>query len=341
MNDPMSPLATPLCELLGVRVPVVQAPVGSACTPELAAAVSNAGGLGMLAITWMDPSLVRSRLARLRDLTAAPVGVNVSLAFPVRAQVEAALEMGVRVVSTFWGDPAELHDLIAAAGAVHLHTVRSPAEALQAVGGGVDVVVAQGWEAGGHVWGEVASLPLIPAVVDAVEPIPVVAAGGIADGRGLAAALVLGAQGAWMGTRFLAAAEASAHVDYWGRLVEADVTATVHTACFDGGWPGAPHRVLRNPTLDRWESADRPASPDRPGEGDVIARGPDGRKFLRYDDMMPLSDLTGDVDQMALYAGQSVGLVTDVRPAAEILRTIVSEAHRRLSEWSGERTPGA
>jgi NAD(P)H-dependent flavin oxidoreductase YrpB (nitropropane dioxygenase family) len=336
MNQVMSPLETPVCKLLGIRVPVVQAPVGSACTPELAAAVSSAGALGMLAITWMEPSLVRSHLARVSDLTTARVGVNASLAFPVRAQVEAALDMGVRVVSTFWGDPGELHGLIESAGALHVHTVRSPAEAVRAVAAGVDVVVAQGWEAGGHVWGEVASLPLIPAVVDAVDPVPVIAAGGIADGRGLAAALVLGAQAAWMGTRFLTAAEASTHVEYRTRLLEADVTETAYTACFDGGWSGAPHRVLRNPTLDEWESAGRPSSPHRPGEGDVIARGSDGREFHRYDDMMPLGDLNGDVAQMALYAGQSVGLVTDVRPASEILATILSDAHRRLIQWGGD-----
>ena len=204
MNDYVS-LATPLCGLLGIRAPVVQAPVGSAATPELAAAVSGAGGLGMLAITWMEPSMVTGHLKRVGDLTEAPVEVNASLAFPVRAQVEAALDAGVRVVSTFWGDPAALHDLIEVAGARHVHTVRSPAEAMHAVDSGVDVIVAQGWEAGGHVWGEVASLPLIPAVVDAVDPVPVIAAGGISDGRGLAAALMLGAQAAWMGTRFLTA----------------------------------------------------------------------------------------------------------------------------------------
>ena len=330
VNDSLPSLWTPLCALLGIRFPVVQAPVGSATTPELVAAVGGAGGLGMLAITWLQPSVVTSRLERVKDLTTAPVGVNASLAFPIRAQVEAALAAGVGLVSTFWGDPADLHDVIADAGALHLHTVRSPAEAMRAVQSGVDVVVAQGWEAGGHVWGEVASLPLIPAVVDAVAPVPVIAAGGIADGRGLAAALVLGAQAAWMGTRFLAAHEASTHPDYRARLLSADVTSTVHTACFDGGWPGAPHRVLRNRTLDEWEDAGCPAAPERPGEGEVIARGPHGTEFHRYDDMFPLAGLHGELDLMALYAGQSVGLVSDVRPASEILDTIVSDAARIL-----------
>jgi NAD(P)H-dependent flavin oxidoreductase YrpB (nitropropane dioxygenase family) len=340
VNDSLPSLTTPLCGLLGIRVPVVQAPVGSATTPQLVAAVSAAGGLGMLAITWMQPGVVTRRLERVKDLTAAPVGVNVSLAFPIRAQVDAALAAGVGVVSTFWGDPAELHDVIADAGALHVHTVRSPAEAIRAVESGVDVVVAQGWEAGGHVWGETASLPLIPAVVDAVDPVPVIAAGGISDGRGLAAALVLGAQAAWMGTRFLATVEASTHADYRARLLSADVSATVHTGCFDGGWPDAPHRVLRNRILDEWEHAGRPAAPDRPGEGEVIARGPDGAEFRRYDDMFPLADLHGELDLMALYAGQSVGLVTDVGPASDILDTIVSDAARILQRWSTEPARG-
>jgi NAD(P)H-dependent flavin oxidoreductase YrpB (nitropropane dioxygenase family) len=340
VNDYLPSLATPLCALLGIRFPVIQAPVGSATTPELVAAVSGAGGLGMLAITWLRPSQVTSRLERVKELTTAPVGVNASLAFPIRAQVEAALAADVGMVSTFWGDPADLHDLIADAGALHVHTVRSPAEAIHAVESGVDVVVAQGWEAGGHVWGEVASLPLIPAVVDAVDPVPVIAAGGISDGRGLAAALVLGAQAAWMGTRFLAADEASTHADYRARLLSADVGATVHTVCFDGGWPGAPHRVLRNLTFEEWEDAGCPAAPDRPGEGEVIARGPDGAEFRRYDDMIPLADLHGELELMALYAGQSVGLVTDVRPASEILETIVSDAARSLHRWSEERPRG-
>lgn len=238
------------------------------------------------------------------------------------------------MVSTFWGDPAELRRPIEAAGAFHLNTVRSPAEAVQAVEAGVDAVVAQGWEAGGHVWGQVASMPLIPAVVDALDPVPVIAAGGIGDGRGLAAALVLGAQAVWLGTRFLTATEASTHAVYRESLAAADVDSTTHTACFDGGWPDAPHRVLRNTTLDEWESAGRPASPHRPGEGDVVARAQDGRQFRLYDDMMPLADVDGQLDRMALYAGQSVGLVKDILPASQILHTIVTEAHGCLARFN-------
>jgi NAD(P)H-dependent flavin oxidoreductase YrpB (nitropropane dioxygenase family) len=324
-------LSTPLCELLGITLPVVQAPIGSATTPELVAAVSEAGGLGMLSVTWLEPSRASRRVRQTRELTDKPFGVNVSLDFDVDAQLDAALEAGARVVSTFWGDARRLRPAIDGAGALHLHTVRSPEEARAAVEAGVDVVVAQGWEAGGHVWGEVASLPLIPAVVDAVAPVPVIAAGGIGDGRGLAAALVLGAQGAWLGTRFLTAAEANTHELYRERVVAASVTDTAYTGCFDLGWPDAPHRVLRNQTLADWEASGRPASPDRPGEGDVLARDPRGLQAVRYGDTMPWQGLEGDVAQMALYAGQSAGLVHDVRPAAEIVETLVREAEEALA----------
>jgi NAD(P)H-dependent flavin oxidoreductase YrpB (nitropropane dioxygenase family) len=328
-------LRTPLCDLLGIDVPVVQAPIGSATTPQLAAAVSAAGALGMLAVTWMEPTQAAQRVRRTRELTDKPFGVNVCLDFDVAGQLHAALDAGVQVVSTFWGDPSPLRPAIRASGAVHLHTVRSPEEARSAVDAGVDVVVAQGWEAGGHVWGDVASLPLVPAVVDAVAPVPVIAAGGIADGRGLAAALVLGAQAAWLGTRFLTAAEASTHGAYRDRVVAASVTDTAHTTCFDGGWPRAPHRVLRNSTLSAWEQAGRPAAPHRPGEGEVVARDGRGTEHLRYEDLMPLGFLDGDVEEMALYAGQSAGLVHDVRPAADIVATLVDEATAAFGRWRG------
>src|SRR6185503_5154960 len=186
-----------------------------------------------------------------------------------------------------------------------LVTVGSAAEARRMVDVGVDAIVAQGWEAGGHVLGEVATLPLVPAVVDAVAPVPVVAAGGIADGRGLAAVLMLGAAGAWIGTRFLAAEEAAIHPRYRERILSATETDTVYTELFDGGWPDAPHRVIRNKTFDTWEAAGRPPSGDRPGEFEEIGRLPDGRQVLRYQSYTPGATVEGDVDAMSLWAGQS------------------------------------
>src|SRR5919202_3876820 len=331
-------LTTPLCTLLGIDLPIVQAPIGSSSTPELAAAVSQAGGLGVMAQTWFDVPEVRRRLRRARELTDRPVGVNLVLDLPVQDKLEACLEEGAAIVSTFWGDPGPVREAIRSAGALHLHTVGSVADAVLAAERGVDVLVAQGWEAGGHVHETIGSMALVPAVVDAVAPLPVIAAGGIADGRGIVAALALGAQAAWLGTRFVTAHEARAHDVYRRRVLEATADDSVHGLAYDGGWPGAAGRTLRNATLRAWEAAGRPAAPHRPGDGEIVARDASGRVFERYDDMPPLPGMTGDLEEMALYAGQSVGLVHDSAPAAGIVAQLTRETlaelerlHRRLT----------
>jgi hypothetical protein len=167
----------------------------------------------------------------------------------------------------------------------------------------------------------VATLPLVAAVVDAVRPVPVIAAGGVADGRGLAAVLVLGADAAWVGTRFLMAQEANVHDEWRGRIRDASETSTVYATVFDGGWPDSPHRALRNSTVDAWERAGRPAAPGRPGERDVVARAPDGACLYRYGAEIPVRGVTGDVEALAHYVGQSAGIVEEVRPAATIVRS--------------------
>jgi NAD(P)H-dependent flavin oxidoreductase YrpB (nitropropane dioxygenase family) len=210
---------------------------------------------------------VERRVLRTRELTDRAFGANFVLAFPIEDNLARCLDLGVEIVSTAWGDPSPVRPRINDAGAIHIHVVGSVDEARRAIDAGVDVVVAQGWEAGGHVVGTTATLPLVPAVVDAVKPVPVIAAGGIADGRGLAAVLALGARAAWIGTRFLTASEAFTHDQYRRRVIEAGPEDAVYTTAFDGGWPEAPHRAIRNSTLTRWEGAGRPAAPQRPGEG--------------------------------------------------------------------------
>lgn len=332
-------LTTPLCDRLGIEVPVIQAPVGSAASPELVAAVANGGGLGTLALTWLTDRQASERIRQVRRLTARPFGANLVLEFPVASRLAVCLDEAVPVISTFWGDPAGVHETIHTAGAVHVHTVGSVDEARRAVDAGVDVIVAQGWEAGGHVRGEVATMALVPAVVDAVAPVPVVAAGGIADGRGLAAVLALGAQAAWLGTRFLTAAEAFTHEVYRRHLIGATAVDAIHTYCFDGGWPAAPHRALRNATSIEWEAAGSPAAPERPGEGDVVATDAAGGIHLRYEDLMPLPGMTGNLGEMAMYAGQCVELVDDARPAAYIVQTIVREARDIIERLYSDRWP--
>jgi NAD(P)H-dependent flavin oxidoreductase YrpB (nitropropane dioxygenase family) len=333
---------TAFCRLVGIPFPIVQAPIGGLAVPELAAAVSNAGGLGMLSVTWDEPSAIDEKLARMRVLTDRPFGVNLVLDWPQEERLRQCLDAGVGIVSTFWGDPGPLVPIAHEAGAIVLHTAGDVAEARRAVDAGVDVIVAQGWEAGGHVRGEVATMALVPAVVDAVAPIQVVAAGGIGDGRGLAAVLMLGASAGWLGTRFVMAAEAPALPHYRARLATADATATVYSSVFDVGWPDAPHRALRNSTIEMWEAAGRPPSGERPGEGETVATWSDGQPIVRYESESPQIGATGDIEAMSMWAGQSVGLVHDVRTAAEIVRQLADEAEAALSlTWSAQRSAGS
>src|SRR5215203_3047620 len=323
---------TSFCRLVGIDLPIVQAPVGGITTPALAAAVSEAGGLGMLSITWRDPQTLRTLLRDTRARTAKPLAVNLVLEWDPTERLAIALEEGVRIISFFWGDPAPWVDQVHAAGGLVLHTVASAEEARTAADAGVDAVVAQGWEAGGHVWGEVSTLALVPRVVDAVAPLPVVAAGGIADGRGLAAVLALGAGAAWMGTRFLLAEEAATHPVYREAVIGAGETATTYSMLFDGGWPNAPLRALRNSTWEAWRAAGESPVGARPGEGEIMATGEDGRAIARYSNDAPVAGASGDIAAMCLYAGQGVGLAQRTQPAAEIVREVAEEAARVLAE---------
>jgi nitronate monooxygenase len=321
---------TLLCDLVGIDAPVVLAPMGGAVTPPLAAAVSDAGGLGMLPLTWTSPEEINAVVDETRKLTERPFGVNLGLAWDQRERLASALEAGVRVVSFFWGDAGGVIGEARDAGAVVFVTVGTAEEGRAAAAAGADVVVAQGWEAGGHVWGTVSTFALVPRVVDAVAPVPVVAAGGIADGRGLAAALALGAAGVWVGTRFLAASEAAIHPDYRRRILAAGEADTFYGTLFDRGWPDAPHRTLRNSTVEAWERAGRPPSGSRPGEDDEPASRPDGTPINRYASSTPTGSMAGNVEPLPHWAGQGVGLVIREESAADIVASLVGEAEEAI-----------
>jgi len=321
---------TPVCELLGIEQPIVQAPVGPAAVPGLAAAVSNAGALGMVSLTWVAD--VASVIRETAALTSQPFGGNLVLAWDQHRRLDDALEAGLRIVSLAWGDPAAYVDRVHEAGALLLHTVGSAQEARRSVAAGADVIVAQGWEAGGHVWGGIATLPLVPAVVDAVAPVPVIAAGGIGDARGVAAVLTLGAQAAWLGTRFLLAEESPVHEDYRLRLIAAAETDTQWYAdLYQVGWPDSPHRAIRNSTAAAWEAAGRPGPGSRPGEGEPVARGPSGAPIVRYSSALALAGTTGDIEALSLWAGQSVALAKRTQPAAEIVAELTSRLPDRAN----------
>jgi NAD(P)H-dependent flavin oxidoreductase YrpB (nitropropane dioxygenase family) len=333
-------MKTALCDALGIAIPIVQAPMGGGVVgPKLAAAVCNAGGLGTLPLWRANDEALRKQIRATRDLTDKPFAVNLNLEFPQEERLAACLQEGVKVISFFWREPSALVARAKAGGAIVMHTVSTALEAEAALRGGVDIVVAQGWEAGGHVRGTVATMALVPAVVDAVAPAPVVAAGGIADGRGMAAALALGASGVWLGTRFLASEEANAHPDYRRRLLAASEADTVYLEnLFNIGWPNAPHRVLNSPTVTAWDAAGRPETGKRPGEGEVVATSKSVGPIVRYTAFTPAADVEGDIEAMSMWAGQSVGLVRKMQTAGEIVREIAAEADRifkRLSASAG------
>ena len=323
-------LRTPLCDLLGIDVPVFNAGMGGGgAGPELAAAVSNAGGLGVLGMGGVPPDVIREAIRATRSLTDRPFGVNIILALLEEGQIEVCLEERVPVLILFWGDVAPFVARAHAAGVKVIPQVGSVEEARQAAAAGVDAVMAQGVEAGGHVRGTVALSTILPAVVEAVRPLPVIAAGGIANGAGLAAALDLGAQAVSLGTRFLCSNESSVTREYKERVAAARAEDTVYTKLFDVGWPDAAHRVLHNRAIAEWENAGRPPSGKRPGEGTIVGRLPlpgDAGELPRYSVMPPIQGFEGDMEYTALYAGQSCSLVHDIRPAAAIVRDLVREA---------------
>lgn len=311
-------LCKPLQDL-GLETPIFQAPIGSIASPALAAAVSEAGGIGHLACTWPTPEQLIRLFGEMRSLTTRPYGANFVLSFPIEDRLAVALEHGVPVVSFFWGDGGRFVTRVKDSGALAIQVVGTISEAKRAADAGFDLIVAQGHEAGGHVRGEFGSMTLLPQVVDAVGPLPVLAAGGIADRRGVAAAMALGAAGVWVGTRFLAAEEANIHPSYQDRILSASAEDTLHSTLFDIGWPDAPMRTLKNDTTNLWEEAGRPSSGGRPGEGDTLARRPDGSGIPRYHFAAPNRDVDGNVGAMALYAGEAVGLVRKSVPAGEIV----------------------
>jgi NAD(P)H-dependent flavin oxidoreductase YrpB (nitropropane dioxygenase family) len=275
-----------------------------------------------------EPPAVIERVREIRRLTPGPVGVNVILELQPPEAVEAILAEGIDVLATGFGDPGTAIELAHAAGALVFHRCETAAEARRAAAAGADVLIAQGADSGGHT-GIVPTFALVPQVVDASGGVPVLAAGGIADGRGLVAALALGAEGVLIGTRFVASEESGAHEVYKQRIVDAAGEDSIVTDIFELGWPGRPERALRNATTEAWEREPEPRV--RPSERplEVIAHRPlpDGELELpRWFVDTPNAGDVGAVGEMALYAGPSAGLVDELLPAAEIVRRIAAEA---------------
>ena len=325
-------LRTALTTRLGLRYPIVAAPLGRGSTPEFLAALAREGALGFVALVQMPQTEVRQALSRYIADTGGGTrfGVNLVLISDQMRRLDAALEAGCRVVSLLLGDPAPYTRRAKEAGATVFWTVSGPADAARAADLGVDFVVAQGREAGGHLCGEAPLMALLPAVVDAAGGVPVVAAGGIADGRGLAAALAMGACGVWMGTRFVASKESGNHPGHKQKIAKANFADLVETKLFDGGWPDSPHRVIRNSTLAHWEEAGCAAPGARPGEGERIGTLPDGSPMLRYNVTTPWASMDGDWEAGPHYAGMSAVLVRTIEPVADILARTATDAELAL-----------
>ena len=307
----MSRLTTPVCELLGIELPIMQAGMSTYTSAELVAAVSNAGGLGIIGAHGRNRDDLRDEIRRVRALTSKPFGVNHVVCLINDDCVELTLAQRVPVLSLSWGHSAELTARAHEAGVKVVHQVTTPEEAGATAAEGADVIVAQGAEGGGHVGSSMSTMALVPQAVDIVKPVPVLAAGGIADGRGLAAAIMLGAQGVLMGTRFLATIECHGRGHSKDALLNSLGSQTVASKFYDDVlgvlWPGSVVRAIRNPILDEWarrapeewtKSAEevRPALQAAVGNGDFVL------------------------------AGESVGLVHEILPAGELVKKIAAEA---------------
>jgi len=314
---------TPVCDLLRIRHPIVLGGMAGSTSVPLVAAVSNAGGLGTLGIARTPAEQIPKDIGAIRETTKGPFGVNFLLFVAREPAIDAALNARPPVFSAAWARADQ--DLRALFGRAHeagsqvMYMAGTVPEALRAKAAGADVIVAQGTEGGGHV-GWMASMAVLPMIVDAVGSTPVMAAGGIADGRGLAAALALGAQGALLGTRFLATKESPLHPNFKQAVLDSDGHDTVLTEIPDiaraNVWPGAMARSRRNAFIERWAGR----------EWELRARQPEAAAALQR------ALETGDADNASLLIGQDAGLIHDIPPAGELVERIVAEAEALLKD---------
>ncbi len=275
--------------------------------------------MGSLQGTWCSPP---EKAAALVDgvlgKTSGPFFVNFALSFEPVA-FDAVIEAGVPAITFSWGANRDLIGRAHSKGVDVGIQIGSVQGAEAAVSMGADFILCQGIEAGGHVQSTTSLATMLPQVVESSKNVPVYAAGGLSTGDDIRWAISKGAAGVMLGTRFVATKESSAHPSYKNALVASSGSDTVYTVCFDGGWPLAPHRVLRNKTLDAWEAAGCPPAGKRPGEGDLVARYPTGKEARRYDFYEPRSSFGDvDIDDLCLYAGTGCGEIEDIPGAGEL-----------------------
>jgi len=309
-------MRTAICDLFGIEHPVIQGGMAWLGTAELASAVSNGGGLGIIGAGNAPTSWVREQIRATRERTNRPFALNIMLMSPfVEEIIQVVLEEGVPIVTTGGGNPGVYISTFKQAGIKVMPVVSSVALAQRLERAGADALVAEGLESGGHV-GETATMALVPQVVDSVT-IPVVAAGGIGDGRGLAAALSLGAQGVQLGTRFVCAEECVAHANFKQKLLQARDRATVVT----GYSTGHPVRCIENRLARQFQALEKSGASVE--ELELLGQG-----------KLELATLEGDIENGSVMAGQICGLIKEVKPAAVIIKEIVDEAEAIIARLS-------
>jgi len=309
-------MRTAICDLFGIEYPVIQGGMAWLGTAELASAVSNGGGLGIIGAGTAPPSWIREQIRATREWTSKPFALNIMLMTPFLEEViQVVLEEGVSIVTTGGGNPGVYIPTFKEAGIKVMPVVSSVALAKRLERAGADALVAEGLESGGHI-GETATMALLPQVVDSVT-IPVVAAGGIGDGRGLAAALCLGAQGVQLGTRFVCAEECVAHPNFKRKVLEARDRSTVAT----GYATGHPVRCIENRLTRQFQALERGGASVE--ELELLGQG-----------KLELAALDGDTEEGSVMAGQIAGLIADIKPAAAIIKEIVGQAESIIARLS-------
>ena len=328
-------ISTRFSDAYGVKHPFACAGMAFVgMTPDLCIAVCKAGGIGALGVGLMPPDVLRMMIQGIKQAVQGPFNINFITIFTDPAYIDVCVEEQVPIVSFHWGNPpAEMMGKLQAAGIKVWEQVGSVEAAKKAVASGVDVVIAQGSEAGGHNYGAMPLFTLLPEVIDAVGDAGgdamVLASGGIADGRAVAGALGLGADGVWVGTRLVASVEAFAHDDYKARLVAATGTNTTLSGIFGKGMPGFnPMRVLRNKVFAEYEGREDDAPADTTNEPVVghTNLGGEEMDLQRFTNFVPMPPTTGDFDEMPLLCGQGVGQVKAVEPAVQIVERMMADA---------------
>jgi enoyl-[acyl-carrier protein] reductase II len=319
----------------GLRHPIALAPMAFVGTvPDLAIAVCRAGGFGSLAVGPLPADAVRGLIKAVKAATDGPLNVNFITFLANEAQIQACIDEGVSAVSFHWGHPprefvAALHQ----AGIKIWEQVGSVAAAKEAVESGIDLIIAQGSEAGGHNYGSLPTFVLVPSIIEAVAPVPVLAAGGITTGRQLAAALVLGADAVSIGTRFVASTEAFAHAEYKRRLVDAASTDTRLSSVYG---PNIPHfnpmRVLDVGLAHEFAGCEDSAPKDLESQPIIATMTLAGETISlhRFTSFVPTPETQGQIDELPFLAGQGVGLIHEIIPVAQIIESLIAEAASQL-----------